>query len=107
MTLRKPLTLTQDETQVPFSILSGTGPRHPAKIVIHSPNRSRSEASFHAASGSTCDDTETSTRAKVFLPWRSITPDASGAGDKRTTVAEYPDSLARIRDPGPSSGKVA
>src|SRR5262249_4722049 len=65
MTLRKPLTRTHDEIWVPFSIVDGTLPRHPPKIVIHSSNRLRSEASFQAASGSRSDDVETSTRAKA------------------------------------------
>ena len=72
MTLRNPLTLTHDEMQVPSSIVDGTGPRHPPKIVIHSSNRLRSEASFQAPSGSTSDDIETSTCAKScpLLPRR-------------------------------------
>src|ERR1700757_4565654 len=53
-----------DETRVPFSTVDGTGPRQPPKIVIHSSNRRRSDASFQAVSGSRSDDTETSTRAK-------------------------------------------
>src|SRR5271163_3318531 len=63
MTLRKPFTLMHDETRVPLPILSGTGPRQPAKIVIQSPNRFKSHASFHADSGARSDDVETSTRA--------------------------------------------
>src|ERR1700751_6162766 len=63
MTLRKPFTLMHDETRVPLPILSGTGPRQPAKIVIQSPNRCKSHASFQADSGARSDDVETSTRA--------------------------------------------
>src|SRR5271154_2222003 len=63
MTLRKPFTLMHDETRVPLPILSGTGPRQPAKIVIQSPNRFKSHASFHADSGARSDDVEKSTRA--------------------------------------------
>jgi hypothetical protein len=44
-------------------ILAGTGLRQPANIVIQSPNRSRSHASFQADSGAKSDDVETSTRA--------------------------------------------
>jgi hypothetical protein len=43
--------------------LSGTGPRQPANIVIQSPNRLKSQASFQADSGAKSDDVETSTRA--------------------------------------------
>jgi hypothetical protein len=63
MTLRKPFTLMHDDTRVPFSILEGTGPRQPAKMVIQSPNRFKSDASFQADSGERSDDVETSTRA--------------------------------------------
>jgi len=52
-----------DDTRVPFSILEGTGPRQPAKMVIQSPNRFKSDASFQADSGERSDDVETSTCA--------------------------------------------
>src|ERR1700761_5250213 len=51
MTLRNPLTLISDETRVPLSIVAGTLLRQPPKIVIQSPKRLRSDASFQAASG--------------------------------------------------------
>src|SRR5271157_5361846 len=73
MMLRKPLTLTHDETQVPISIVAGTGPRQPPKIVIHSSNRRRSDASFQAVSGCTSEDIETSTRAKSVAPRETVT----------------------------------
>lgn len=63
MTLRKPLTLMQDDTFVPLSIFEGTELRQPANIVIQSPNRFKSHASFQADSGAKSDDVETSTRA--------------------------------------------
>src|SRR5947209_8786974 len=63
MTFLNPLTLISEETQVPFSIVDGILPRHPPKIVIQSPNRPRSDASFHADSGERSDVVETSTRA--------------------------------------------
>ena len=66
MTLRKPFTLMQEDTRVPFSILLGTGPRQPAKMVIQSPKRFKSDASFQADSGERSDDVETSTRATGF-----------------------------------------
>jgi hypothetical protein len=63
MVLRNPLTFMSDETRVPSSIVDGTSPRQPPKIVIQSPNRPRSDANFHAASGERSDVVETSTRA--------------------------------------------
>src|SRR5947209_3309947 len=68
MMLRKPLTLTHDETHVPSSIVEGTGPRQPPNIVIHSSNRLRSDASFQAVPGSTSDLIDTSARATVAAP---------------------------------------
>src|ERR1700758_1103612 len=66
MMFRKPLTLMHDETRGPSATVDGTGPRQPPKIVIHSSNRRRSEASFQAVSGSRSEDIVTSTRAKVL-----------------------------------------
>src|ERR1700761_1398295 len=76
MTLRKPLTLMHDETLVPFSILEGTRPRQPANIVIQSPNRFKSAASFHADAGERSDDVETSTRdtGSTYPAGREINP---------------------------------
>src|ERR1700737_3269017 len=62
MTLRKPFTLMHEDTCVPLPILGGTEPRQPANIVIQSPNRFKSHASFHAESGASSADVETSTR---------------------------------------------
>ena len=63
MTLRNPLTLISEDTSVPSRICVGTGLRQPPKIVIHSPNRCRSEASSHARCGATLEGTDTSTVA--------------------------------------------
>src|ERR1700744_3572362 len=63
VTLRNPLTLISDETQGPFSTFSGAPPRQPPNIVIQSPNRLRSAASFQADSGVSFDEVETSTCA--------------------------------------------
>src|SRR6185312_13347202 len=60
MTLRNPLTLMHDDTQVPASITSGTSLRQPPKIVNHSSNRCRSDASFHACGGARSVVTATS-----------------------------------------------
>src|SRR3954464_14331491 len=65
--LRNPLTLISDDTSVPSEIVSGTGLRQPAKIVIHSPKRLRSDASFQACSGDTSEGTDTSTVAMGAL----------------------------------------
>src|ERR1700761_1240943 len=71
MTLRNPFTLINDEMRVPLSMSSGILPRQPPNIVIQSPNRLRSDASFQAESGDSFDDVETSTRATSShsLPW--------------------------------------
>jgi hypothetical protein len=55
-----------DDTQIPSSIVEGTRLRQPPNIVIQSPNRLRSDASFHADSGERSDDVETSTRATSY-----------------------------------------
>src|ERR1700712_5370566 len=60
----------------------GTGPRQPSKMVSHSSNRPRSDASFHALAGERLEVTDTSTLAMTFSTPRSrrSTQNASGRG---------------------------
>src|SRR6185312_9923964 len=60
MTLRKPLTLMHEETQVPTSMVDGTSLRQPPKMVSHSSKRCRSDASFQACGGARSVETATS-----------------------------------------------
>ena len=66
ITLRNPLTLISDDTCVSTSISSGTGLFQPPKIVSHSSNRPRFDASDHARSGLSFEVTATSTAAMAF-----------------------------------------
>src|SRR6185312_13642372 len=102
MMFRKPLTLISDEMQVPSSIVDGTSPRQPPKIVIHSSNRPRSDASFQADAGSSFDDVETSTRAmfsaSVAQGWLSrvhrLGQHLEGVTERAVGLA-YPPALTR------------
>ena len=63
MTLRNPFTLINDDTWCRRRSTDGTWLFQPPKIVSHSPNRRRSDASFQALSGLKSEETATSTDA--------------------------------------------
>src|SRR6478609_7059899 len=93
MTLRKPLTLMHEETQVFTSMVDGTSLRQPPKMVSHSSKRCRSDASFQACGGARSVETATSivaitvsyprrgaveTKLAGLIPHRCTAPAADG-----------------------------